>query len=102
MACSRSERQGARSGTLWYQAGRLSSVHAHTFGSALRAQIGYIVVPRFSLAATIAIDYASISPTTQSSGTKHSSKNTSVNSASPVISRSGRISMPGEVMSTRK
>jgi hypothetical protein len=45
------------------EGGRLSSVHAHTFGSTLRAQIGYIVVPRFSLAATIAVDYASISPT---------------------------------------
>jgi hypothetical protein len=44
------------------QAGRLSSVRAYTFGSALRAQIGYFIVPRFSLAATLAVDYASISP----------------------------------------
>ena len=35
------------------------------------------------------------SPTTQSSGTNTSSRNTSLNSASPVISRSGRTSMPG-------
>ena len=39
----------------------------------------------------------SISPTTQSSGTKQSSKKTSLNRAAPVISRSGRTSMPGRV-----
>ncbi len=39
----------------------------------------------------------STSPTTQSSGTKHPSKNTSLNRASPVISRRGRTSMPGDV-----
>ena len=44
----------------------------------------------------------STSPTTHSSGTKQSSKKTSLNSAAPVISRSGRTSMPGDVMSTRK
>ena len=42
------------------------------------------------------------SPTTQSSGTNTLSRKTSLNSASPVISRSGRTSMPGEDMSTRK
>ena len=42
------------------------------------------------------------SPTTQSSGTKTSSRKTSLNMASPVISRSGRTSTPGEFMSTRK
>jgi hypothetical protein len=41
-------------------------------------------------------------PTTISSGTNMSSKNTSLNRLSPVISRSGRMSMPGEDMSTRK
>jgi hypothetical protein len=50
------------------QGGRTSSVRGHTFGSTLRAQIGYIVVPRFSLAATLAIDYASISPTARGTG----------------------------------
>ena len=44
----------------------------------------------------------STAPTTISSGTKRSSKNTSLKSSSPVISRSGRMSMPGERMSTRK
>ena len=42
------------------------------------------------------------SATTHSSGTKTSSRKTSLNSASPVISRSGRTSMPGLRMSTRK
>ena len=36
------------------------------------------------------------SPTTQSSGTNTSSRKTSLKSASPVISRSGRTSTPGE------
>ena len=39
-------------------------------------------------------------PTTQSSGTKTSSRNTWLNSESPVISRSGRTSTPGADMST--
>ena len=37
-----------------------------------------------------------------SAGTRTFSKNTSLNSASPVIWRSGRTVMPGECMSTRK
>ncbi|CFR96012.1 Uncharacterised protein [Mycobacterium tuberculosis] len=41
-------------------------------------------------------------PTTISSGTNTLSRKTSLNSESPVISRSGRISIPGVVMSTRK
>ena len=41
------------------------------------------------------------SPTTQSSGTKTSSRKTSLNSASPVSSRSGRIVIPGVAMSSR-
>ncbi len=41
-------------------------------------------------------------PTTQSSGTKTSVKNTSLNIAAPVISRSGRTSMPSVCMSTMK
>ena len=41
-------------------------------------------------------------PTTQSSGTKTSVKNTSLNMAAPVISRSGRTSMPSLCMSTMK
>jgi hypothetical protein len=39
--------------------GRMSSVRGRAFGTALRAQIGYFIVPRFSLAATLAVDYAS-------------------------------------------
>ena len=42
----------------------------------------------------------STSPITQSSGTNTSSKNTSLNISMPVISRSGRMSMPGVRMST--
>ena len=42
------------------------------------------------------------SPTTQSSGTNTSSRKTSLNIASPVISRSGRTSMPAAVMSTQE
>ncbi|CNM68723.1 Uncharacterised protein [Mycobacterium tuberculosis] len=41
-------------------------------------------------------------PTTISSGTNTLSRKTSLNSESPVISRSGRISMPGDFMSTKK
>src|SRR6202034_3479618 len=41
-------------------------------------------------------------PTTISSGTNTPSRNTSLNNASPVISRSGRIRMPGELISIRK
>ena len=41
-------------------------------------------------------------PTTQSSGTKTSVKNTSLNIAAPVISRRGRTSMPSVCMSTMK
>ena len=41
-------------------------------------------------------------PTTQSSGTNTSSRNISLNRAMPVSSRSGRTSMPGVAMSTRK
>ena len=41
-------------------------------------------------------------PTRQSSGTNTSSKNTSLNIASPVSSRSGRMSMPGVFMSSMK
>jgi hypothetical protein len=44
----------------------------------------------------------STSPITQSSGTNTSSRNTSLNMARPVISRSGRMSMPGVAMSTMK
>jgi len=44
----------------------------------------------------------STSPTTHSSGTHTSSRKTSLNSASPVSSRSGRTSIPFVVMSTRK
>ena len=40
------------------------------------------------------------SPTTPSSGTNTSSKNTSLNSASPVSSRSGRMSTPSLRRST--
>ena len=40
--------------------------------------------------------------TTISSGTNTSSRNTSLNSESPVISLNGRISIPGVFMSTRK
>ena len=42
------------------------------------------------------------SPITQSSGTNTSSKNTSLNMAAPVSSRSGRMSSPGVRMSTMK
>ena len=46
---------------------------------------------------------SSTSPTTSSSGTNTSSRKTSLNSAWPVISRSGRTSMPSLfLMSTRK
>ena len=41
-------------------------------------------------------------PTRWSSGTNTSSKNTSLNSASPVICTSGRTSMPGACMSTTR
>ena len=41
-------------------------------------------------------------PTTQSSGTNTSSRKTSLNTARPVISRNGRISIPLLSMSTRK
>ena len=41
-------------------------------------------------------------PTTQSSGTNTSDRNTSLNMAKPVSSRSGRMSMPSLVMSTQK
>ena len=42
------------------------------------------------------------SPITQSSGTKTSSKKTSLNMAAPVSSRRGRMSSPAELMSTMK
>ena len=41
-------------------------------------------------------------PSTQSSGTNTLSRKTSLNMVRPVISRSGRMSMPGACMSTRK
>ena len=41
-------------------------------------------------------------PIWNSSGTNRSSRNTSLNSDSPVISRSGEVRMPSERMSTRK
>lgn len=41
----------------------------------------------------------STSPMTQSSGTKTSVRNTSLNMARPVISRRGRTSMPADAMS---
>ena len=41
-------------------------------------------------------------PTRNSSGMKTSSRKTSLNSASPVSSRSGRTVMPGELISSRK
>ena len=41
-------------------------------------------------------------PTTISSGTNTPSRKTSLNNAWPVISRSGRIKIPGELMSIRK
>ena len=40
-------------------------------------------------------------PTTLAAGTRTFSRNTSLNSASPVIWRSGRMEMPGVFMSTR-
>src|SRR4029077_11725352 len=42
------------------------------------------------------------SPTSWSSGTYTSSRNTSLNSASPVSCTSGRTSMPGDCMSTTR
>ncbi len=45
---------------------------------------------------------SSTAPITQSSGTNTSSKKTSLNQASPLISRKGRISIPGEPISTKK
>ena len=42
------------------------------------------------------------SPSTLAAGMRTSSRNTSLKWASPVICRSGRMSMPGLAMSTRK
>jgi len=41
-------------------------------------------------------------PSTQSSGSATASRKTSLNMVRPVISRSGRMSMPGACMSSRK
>jgi len=43
------------------EGGRTSSVRGHAFGTALRAQIGYFVAPRFTLAAALAVNYVSSS-----------------------------------------
>jgi hypothetical protein len=50
----------------------------------------------------MAIDQPRSAPTMRARGTCTSSKNTSLNQATPVISTSGRMVMPGDVMSTSR